>query len=194
MWYRKIRRTTLVHSARAFFALALALVVFGAAVAPVAADDPAPNPGTANYEIKFMQDMIDHHHMAIMMAEMCLEKAVHPELEAMCQDIIATQSAEIQQMQTWLADWYGIQYEPQMHPGHMQMMERMAMMTPEEFEMHFMETMIRHHRQAVREAETCVRRAYHDELQSLCENIIVTQTAEIQQMEAWLCEWYGICR
>ena len=63
----------------------------------------------------------------------------------------------------------------------------------EEFEITFMEEMIRHHETAIREAERCVERAYHEDLVNLCENIIETQSAEIAQMEAWLCEWYGIC-
>lgn len=36
-------------------------------------------------------------------------------------------------------------------------------------------------------------RAYHAELRALCENIIVAQSAEIEQMQTWLCQWYGEC-
>ena len=63
-----------------------------------------------------------------------------------------------------------------------------------EFEIDFMQTMIKHHRQAIKEAETCLDKAYHPKLLSLCQNIIETQSAEIQQMQTWLCEWYGICK
>lgn len=38
--------------------------------------------------------MIDHHQMAIEMAELCLTRAIHEELRATCENIIATQSAE----------------------------------------------------------------------------------------------------
>ena len=159
----------------------------------VAADEPAPRRSIANYEIKFMEDMIDHHAMAVEMAELCVEKAIHEELRSMCQEIIAQQSQEIETMQTWLEDWYGVSYEPEMTPGKMQQMERLAALDGEEFEITFMEEMIRHHETAIREAERCVERAYHEDLVNLCENIIETQSAEIAQMEAWLCEWYGIC-
>jgi uncharacterized protein (DUF305 family) len=159
------------------------------------ADAPAPERATAKYEVRFMENMIDHHAMAIMMAEMCLERAVHSELISMCQDIIASQSQEIAMMQTWLQDWYGIAYEPHMSPGQQKSMERQAMrLSPEEFEIWFMRNMIRHHEQAIREAQECLERAYHPALLSLCRNIIETQRAEIEQMQAWLCEWYGICR
>ena len=158
------------------------------------ASSPAPSQRTARYEIDFMQDMIDHHAMAVMMAEMCVDKAVHKELRRLCQDIIAAQSAEIEQMQTWLQEWYGISYEPQMKPSDERMMEQMAALSPEEFEIEFLQMMIEHHEKAIREGETCLRRAYHPELIELCENIIETQTAEIELMQEWLCEWYGICQ
>ena len=155
---------------------------------------PAPSQAQVQYEIKFMTDMIDHHHMAIMMSEMCLERAIHEELIAQCEQIIAAQSAEIEQMQGWLQEWYGLSYEPQMKPGDMKMMERMAAMSPEEFEIAFMEMMIKHHTKAVKEGERCLERAYHEELRELCANIVETQTEEITLLQSWLCAWYGICR
>lgn len=97
-------------------------------------------------------------------------------------------------MQSWLSRWYGITYEPQMKPGAMRQMEKMMAMSSEEFEIAFMEEMIRHHEGAIREAEQCLKRAYHEDLIDLCQNIIETQSAEIAEMEAWLCEWYSICK
>ncbi len=161
--------------------------------APRVASTAAPEKATAKYEQDFMMGMIDHHQMAIDMAEMCLEEAVHPELRSMCENIIATQSAEIQQMQSWLSDWYGVTYEPMMKAGMMRQMEKLAALSGEDFEIAFMEMMIRHHRAAVQEGQQCVRRAYHEALIEMCQNIITVQTAEIQQMEAWLCAWYDRC-
>ena len=158
------------------------------------ASGPAPTRTQAIFEIDFMQDMIDHHAMAIMMSEMCLEKAMHPELLSLCQQIITAQRMEIELMQGWLLEWYGIAYEPEMKKGDMKRMQRMMQLSPEEFEIAFMEMMIRHHWKAVVEARVCVDRAYHTELVAMCQNIAETQTAEIEQMQAWLCEWYGICR
>ncbi len=73
------------------------------------------------------------------------------------------------------------------------MIERLASLSGAEFEIAFMEMMIEHHEAAIREAEECLRRAYHRQLRRLCENIIETQSAEIEQMQTWLCQWYGIC-
>jgi uncharacterized protein (DUF305 family) len=155
---------------------------------------PAPTQAARNFEVDFLTDMIDHHHMAVMMSETCVQKAVHADLRALCEDIIAAQSQEIEMMQTWLQAWYGVQHEPEMKPGSMKMMERLASASAAEFEIAFMEMMIRHHRKAVIEGERCLARAWHPELHALCQNIIETQTEEIALMSSWLCQWYDRCR
>lgn len=62
----------------------------------------------ADFEVAFMQEMIQHHMMAIEEAETCLASAGHPELLSLCQNIITTQGAEITQLQSWLCEWYGV--------------------------------------------------------------------------------------
>lgn len=166
------------------------------AAAPVSllGDAPAPRKQQAKFEIEFMKGMIDHHHMAVMMAELCLDRAVHEELEHLCEQIRSSQLREIEMMQDWLADWYGVTHDPRMKRGDEKMMDRMEEMTGEEFEIDFMEMMIRHHAKAVREGLKCARRAYHSDLIEMCENIVQTQLEEIEMMEEWLCEWYDLCR
>lgn len=153
----------------------------------------APRQPQANFEIDFMTGMIDHHMMAVEMAKICLDKAVHEELRTTCENIIATQSQEISTMQAWLRDWYGINYEPSMRPGDEKMLARLASLSGAEFEIAFMEMMIKHHEKAIKDARHCLDKAWHSELRQLCEEIIAAQSAEIAQFEAWLCDWYGRC-
>lgn len=160
----------------------------------VVAGGPAPTMSAARFEIRFMQNMIDHHMMAIMMSSVCTTKTVHPELDSLCHAIITAQMMEMEEMQMWLQDWYGITYEPEIMPGDMQMMDRLASLSGEEFEVMFMEMMIRHHSKAVREGLHCIDRAYHAELIELCQNMVASQTEEIQLMAGWLCKWYDICK
>lgn len=162
--------------------------------ATVVASEPAPRQSTTQYEITFMQGMIDHHMMAVMTAELCIDKAVHGELRSMCEQIVATQTQEIETMQAWLESWYGVTYDPAMKPGMMKEVERLAALDGADFEIAFMEMMIKHHEGAIREAQHCVDRAYHAELIALCEDIIAAQEAEILQLQSWLCEWYGECK
>lgn len=182
-------------SRRSVAAIALATAaVLGVSAVPASAGGPAPDERTADYETDFMKGMIDHHQMAIEMSEICLEKAVHQELRRKCEDIIGAQSAERNQMQSWLDDWYGIEYAPQMTAGEERKLDKLSSMNGADFEIAFMRSMIRHHSKAIREAETCLDRAYHEELRDLCSNIIETQSAEIELFERWLCDWYRRCQ
>ena len=60
------------------------------------------------FDQRFLEAMIQHHQGAIQMAEMALEQAEHEEIRSLAEDIITAQSAEIEQMQAWLAEWYGV--------------------------------------------------------------------------------------
>jgi uncharacterized protein (DUF305 family) len=180
-------------AARSLLATALIAGMVVAGAPAVKADGPAPKKGDARFEIKFMQNMIDHHHMAVMMAMMCEERAVHEELLMLCHQIEETQTAEIQEMQAWLADWYDIEYELRMTRRMERQMEDLAELEGEEFEIEFMEMMIEHHEVAIREGRKCVNRAYHEALIDLCQDIVEAQSMEIDQMESWLCDWYGLC-
>jgi uncharacterized protein (DUF305 family) len=69
--------------------------------------DPQALDGAAPFDRAFIEQMVLHHQMAVMMASMALPRAQHPELRELLVSIIQSQSAEIQQMRRWYADWYG---------------------------------------------------------------------------------------
>jgi uncharacterized protein (DUF305 family) len=169
--------------------------LFGLVPAPPArADAPAANPAAGAFEVEFMTMMMNHHLMAVHMGEMCLDKAVHPELLRLCEDIVATQAAEIEQMQGWLAEWYGVDHEAVMDdPAHHQQMEDLAALDGPAFEVAFLDMMVEHHAMAVVDGIQCLRQAQHAELRSLCRRIIASQLREVVQMQAWLCLWYREC-
>lgn len=174
--------------------IAAALTLVLAVASPAPASAPAPDKSTAKFESDFMTRMIDHHAMAVEMAEVCLDRASHDALRDMCEDVISSQSAEIGTMQSWLQDWYSVSHEPEMKPGDERKVEKLAALSGARFEIRFMKSMIRHHRKALVEAEGCLDRAFHAELRDLCEGIIEAQRAEIAMMQTWLCEWYDRCR
>lgn len=48
----------------------------------------------AKYEVRFMENMVDHHNMALEMARICLTNAVHFELQTMREQVIGAQQQE----------------------------------------------------------------------------------------------------
>ncbi len=61
----------------------------------------------ATFDRAFLQQMVPHHQMALMMTQMLLAHGQQPELKKLAQAIITGQSAEIAQMQSWDQQWYG---------------------------------------------------------------------------------------
>ncbi len=59
-------------------------------------------------------------------------------------------------------------------------------------ELRFMEGMIDHHQMALDMAADCVAREISAELRAECEAVIAAQQPEIEQMQAWLLEWYNV--
>ena len=58
-----------------------------------------------DFDKAFLSEMIMHHQGAINMAKLVQSNAKHDELKTMANDILAAQSKEIDQMQTWQTDW-----------------------------------------------------------------------------------------
>lgn len=59
------------------------------------------------FDEAFMEMMIEHHQSAILMAQEIQKTTDRPELQELAGTIITAQQAEIEQMNGWLAEWYG---------------------------------------------------------------------------------------
>lgn len=59
------------------------------------------------FDKAFIEAMIPHHQMAIMMSQMAGGASGRAELRELTSSIIEAQSAEITKMQTWYEEWYG---------------------------------------------------------------------------------------
>lgn len=66
------------------------------------------------FDQKFLQLMIDHHQSAIDMARPGETNAKHQEVKDLTKAIVADQSKEIDQMQSWQGDW-GYKTVPRSH-------------------------------------------------------------------------------
>jgi uncharacterized protein (DUF305 family) len=67
--------------------------------------DPAELANAESFDIAFIDMMIPHHEGAVVMAEKLLEEGENPQLQTMAKAIIASQTAEIEQMRKWRAQW-----------------------------------------------------------------------------------------
>lgn len=93
--------------------LAVLLILLAAGLIGSAVSASEPVEGRAGRaELRFLEGMIDHHQMALDMANDCLAKATAESVKTLCQNIITAQRREILMMRGWLLAWYGVDYEP----------------------------------------------------------------------------------
>lgn len=59
-----------------------------------------------DFDKAFLEAMIPHHQLALMMVRMLEAGSNRPEMLQLAENITTSQSKEIQQMQGWYADWY----------------------------------------------------------------------------------------
>ncbi len=67
--------------------------------------DSARLENATDFDAAFVEDMIPHHQMAVMMASMLKDGSSRPEMRNLADEIIAAQTSEIDQMRTWLTAW-----------------------------------------------------------------------------------------
>lgn len=58
-----------------------------------------------DFDVAFIEHMIPHHQMAVMMASMLKTSTQRPEMKKLADDIITAQTKEIDQMRGWLKEW-----------------------------------------------------------------------------------------
>lgn len=58
-----------------------------------------------NFDVAFVEEMIPHHQMAVMMATMLKNGTTRPEMVDLANNIISAQTNEIDQMRSWLKKW-----------------------------------------------------------------------------------------
>jgi len=153
----------------------------------------------------FIEQMIPHHQDAISMAKVAQAKAQHSEIKQLANNIIDSQSKEINQMQDWYKKWFGKDL-----PSGSQVMNQHGMMetnsqthmsmmgddtdlktldNSSQFDKAFIEQMIPHHQMAVMMANMLLDGSDRPEMKELANNIVSAQTKEINEMRQWYKNW-----
>jgi uncharacterized protein (DUF305 family) len=138
-------------------------------------------------EFDYLTQMIPHHEEAIAAATVLQRGTEREEIRDFAAAIIETQSAEVEQMEEWLAAWYpdrdtSVDYEP--------MMRDLGGLSGDALDQAFLQDMVPHHMMAVMMSQQLVRGdlAEHDAVVPFAENIRDTQHQEIRTMAGWLAD------
>lgn len=142
--------------------------------------------GTAS-EPTYLAEMVAHHREAVAAAGE-LARSDRPQMRAFGESIVATQSAQIEQMREWLADWYPDSLAP---ADYRPMMRDLSGLSGDRLDRAFLEDMIGHHMMAVMMSQRLLWQGTdHREVARLARSIRDDQHAEIVQMQRWLAQWF----
>jgi uncharacterized protein (DUF305 family) len=154
---------------------------------------PGMGPGgpmnAVNNEFDYLAQMIPHHQEAVTAAEQ-LRRSARPEMRRLGESIATTQSAEIEKMKAWLAQWYpGRSTEVTSRP----MMRDLSGLSGDALDKAFLQDMIWHHMMAVMMSQQLLMHgnAEHPEVMEFARTVRDTQHAEMFQMRQWLVSWFG---
>ncbi len=151
-------------------------------------------------DVRFVHDMIPHHHQALEMAVLVADRTNRKELIDVAGRINASQGDEIAFMQQWLRDRGQHVPEPTAHDAMHTTHKMAGMASPEQmaqlaasnaaaFDKQFLELMIPHHEGAVKMVEELLDQpgsAYDPVLFEFTSEVTNGQTAEIERMNALL--------
>ena len=158
----------------------------------------------------FIEMMIPHHETAVVMADLALSRAKHPELKQLAQAIKRDQTREINEMRTWYKQWFGNEVPATSAMGGMMGgrgttqgygmmgirqgqgmmgMDLNALRAAKDFDREFIRQMVPHHQMAVRMAQMLQNRTTRPEMKTLAQSIIKSQSNEINQMQQWYQTW-----
>ncbi len=148
-----------------------------------------------NIDQHFIVQMIPHHEGAIAMAKIALERSKRPEILSLANGIIEAQEKENRDMRSWYQSWFSsTPPEGSMGMMHMEGMEGdtavLQSVSDAEFDREFIEQMIPHHEMAIMMAQMLQASTDRNEMKELADNIITSQSREIEMMRSWLTSWY----
>jgi uncharacterized protein (DUF305 family) len=146
---------------------------------------------TGNNDIDFAAMMVEHHKGAVEMSKVEIDKGNNPELKEFAKKVVNDQNKEVAFMQEFISKSAKTTSVNSAHFQKALNHSMMAMMNDTTTIYHnidkdFAARMIPHHQSAVDMAKAYLQYGQDAGLRTLCQNIIESQTKEINWLNEWL--------
>ncbi|WP_433264551.1 DUF305 domain-containing protein [Actinosynnema sp. CS-041913] len=196
-------------------AAVLAVLLLGAAVGlliKLPGSDSSSAPGRDSVDVGFAQDMAVHHLQGITMANTARDKTADPAIRQLAFDIESTQLEQVGRMKGWLSLWglpeqsadgthmkwmTSSSHHSSSNEGRTGLMPGMATseelaklrsLTGTEFDVYFLQLMLRHHQGGAPMAEYAARQAGIPVVRTLADNMLKSQASEGEYMKQLITE------
>jgi uncharacterized protein (DUF305 family) len=191
--------------------IGVGLLLLGGGLAVALGIGGDSKPAADSVDVGFSRDMSAHHLQAVEMANLALERSTDDAVRGLAFDISSTQQNQVGRMQGWLALWgYSLTGGEQMawmagdeHAAHYAVstadglmpgmatddeLARLRSATGKDFDVLFLQLMIRHHQGGTEMAEYGQTHAGEWAVRRLATTIIESQTGETNLMVSMLDE------
>lgn len=140
-------------------------------------------------DVEFIDAMVPHHEMAVMMADMELAKGSDAHVKEMAQTMKDAQTTEIAELMATRKRLTGSDQVPEMHDPHMdEDMDAMMAAQGAALDRMFLEHMVPHHAGAIQMAHNALPNLKEANLKAIAGMIIESQSEEIGMIHDMLME------
>jgi uncharacterized protein (DUF305 family) len=164
------------------------------------------------FDKTFLLEMGMHQLTAVLVAEPAARNAPHQEVRAFARQLAIEKTDQFEQLRRWARDWYSTDFpdsatilqgvgaiptpaegRPRTLAGvDLALLDNLWSLPPPRLEPTFLNLMIPHEKRGIAMAILAYDASAHQELKDLARSIETGQTAEIEQLNAWLASWYGL--
>ena len=151
---------------------------------------PTVASASAEYDLQFIDTMIEHHRTAVLMSEAAVQKGSDQTIRDFGRKGGEDQKKDIAQLTAWREQWYpnaAVALNMQL-PGAASMkmdMSHMQMSSGHAFDMMFVDMMIPHHQGALEMSRDALQKSKRPEIRQFAQQTIDKQGKEIAELQAW---------
>lgn len=151
------------------------------------------------FNIAYMSQTIRHHQYAIYISEAEGRNGQRPEARQAAQMIIERQTQEINQLRTWLRQWYNIDPVREEQRLVERDLDALFQLTryetlagrPVGSDRAWLEGIVRGHERVIIMSQIAVLKSNRPELKDYAMSVVNMQSMQRAQFQAWLMLWYG---
>lgn len=153
---------------------------------------PSDNRARENrvYDLRFIEELADHHRTGIEMAKLAAAKGMHRELRKMAEKMVKDQQSGIQKLLGWRQQYF--MNVPRLQKRSVGMnMAKLQALSGNAFDLAFLDSMIMHHPAAIYLGLEANQRATQKEIGDFGQESANKQLNELDKMRTWREEWAG---
>lgn len=141
------------------------------------------------YDLRFLRAMISHHLGAIEMANNAITNSDNDEVKNISKKIVSSQNLEIALMGEWKKEWYNDVKEVKL--GDFSLTRNLGT-KDEKYNLRYLNAMIVHHEGAIDMCKDVLVKSTRNQVLTLCNDIISSQSQEIEEMSKLRAKLYNI--